>query len=87
MPHNITELSTYNNHIKKLNLQQQVEFLSYFPDNNPAPVFSMNKNKEVIYLNESARSLLSSWHQKYNQGFSNRFTDVVDCLLSNPDAQ
>lgn len=27
MPHNITELSTYNNHIKKLNLQQQVEFL------------------------------------------------------------
>jgi len=62
-------------------LKDSIIFLSNFPQKNPAPVFSVNNNDELIYFNQSAKPLLNDWLKKYHALLPDHFFEKIYKVL------
>ena len=61
--------------------EQQIERLSRFPSENPAPVFRVGKDGKLIYANHSAEPLLAEWGIKVDQEAPDFLRDLAAKVL------
>lgn len=68
---------------EKQRAQQRIEFLASIPENNSAPILSINKNKRIIYANKAAEFLLDHWKYEFGQALPINFVDLIDLAIKN----
>ncbi len=62
--------------------EEQVESLAKFPEENPFPVFRLDKDGTILYANKPAIKLLTDWNTTVGEGISGEYVDVMRNALS-----
>ena len=57
--------------------EEAIENLARFPSENPNPVLRIAKDGVILYVNESAKSLLSEWKREVGQSAPDSWTQKV----------
>ncbi|RDI42868.1 sensor domain-containing protein [Aquicella lusitana] len=83
MHEEITIVAVLRDVTERQNAQQRIEFLASIPENNSAPIFSINKQNEVIYSNKAAESLFACWKAEIGQELPTSFISLIDSAIKN----
>lgn len=60
---------------------EKIEFLAAFPENNPAPILSVNKEKKITYANQAAVPLINYWQKKFEHDIPIIFYSLVEKVI------
>ncbi|MGM0682503.1 MAG: PAS domain S-box protein, partial [Thermodesulfobacteriota bacterium] len=70
-------LGIFRNITKKKEYERELERISGFPDQDPNPVFRVNRDGAVMYANQAGRELLEYWQTGEGQSLPPLFRDPL----------
>jgi PAS domain S-box-containing protein len=62
---------------EKRKIEEKVKNLAKFPEENPSPVFRINKEGKILYANESAKAVLKKWNKDAGEKAPDMWTKLV----------
>lgn len=67
---------------KQRNLAQ-IKLLASIPEHNSAPIFSLDRNHQIIFANDAATELSKLWLKEYGRPLPNGFFNLAEKALAN----
>lgn len=67
--------------------EKELQDLAKFPSENRDPIFRINMHGELLYFNEAAESMLSSWKHFKDGQFDTDFLDIIHHSLKKEESK